>query len=349
MRRPVTAALAGLCALAATATACAPTREADTDTLVVSTFSFATEQFMEVVAEPFEERTGIEVVLDTGNNATRLTKLRINKERPDTDVVLISDYYAAIGKEMGLFERIDPETVPNMAEIQPWAVDPEGYGPAYTFQLLGLMYRTDLVEEEPTSWGALWDPEHPGGFALPDISVSAGPLMVLATGETYGSGPTDADTGFERLAAIGPDALQFYSSSTEVSSLLERGEIAMAPSLDNFAMNAVEAGQPIGFALPEEGRLMTANTAQIVNGAPNRAGAEAFVDFLLDPQVQSEVAEVIYDKPVHPDAQVTDLMTRVSGEAAVNPTEAGYHQGDLDLIAGERSSWLDRFVEEVAR
>ncbi|MFC7330520.1 ABC transporter substrate-binding protein [Marinactinospora rubrisoli] len=349
MRTGPLAALAGACALTVTVTACAPVRENETDTLVVSTFSFATEDFERVIAEPFEERTGIRVILDTGNNATRLTKLRINREHPDTDVVLISDYFAAIGEEMGLFEKVDPAAVPNMAEIQPWAVDPDGYGPAYTFQLLGVMYRTDLVEEPPASWDALWDPEHPGGFALPDISVSAGPLMVLAAGEAYGSGPTDADTGFERLAEIGPDALQFYSRSTEVSSLLERGEIAMAPSLDNFAMEAVASGQPIGFAVPERGRLMTANTAQIVRDAPNRAGAEAFIDFLLEPEVQSEVAQVIYDKPVHPDAEVTDLMLQVSGDAAVDPAGNGYRQGDPDLIAAERSAWLDRYVEEIER
>ncbi|RCV52279.1 ABC transporter substrate-binding protein [Marinitenerispora sediminis] len=349
MRAAPIPALAAVCTLVVAAGACAPVRENDTDTLVVSTFSFATEEFERVVAEPFEERTGIRVVLDTGNNATRLTKLRINREHPDTDVVLISDYFAAIGEDMGLFEQVDPAAVPNLAEIQPWAVDPDGYGPAYTYQLLGLMYRTDLVEEPPTSWDALWDPEHPGGFALPDISVSAGPLMVLAAGEAYGSGPTDAETGFERLAEIGPDALQFYSRSTEVSSLLERGEIAMAPSLDNFATESVAAGQPIGFAVPERGRLMTANTARIVAGAPNRAGAEAFIDFLLEPEVQSQMAEAFFDKPVHPDAEVPDLMTQVSGDAAVDPAGNGYRQGDLDLIAGERSAWLDRYVEEVER
>ncbi|WP_067972567.1 ABC transporter substrate-binding protein [Nocardiopsis trehalosi] len=348
MRR-ATAALAGALTAAMALTSCAATRENDTDTLVVSTFAFATEEFMEVVGEPFEERTGIEVVLDTGNNAGRLTKLRINKDAPDTDVVLISDYYAEIGREMDLFARIDPADVPNMADIQPWAVDPDGYGPAYTFQLLGLMYRTDMVDTPPDSWDALWDPEHPGGFALPDISVSAGPMFVLATGEAYGSGPGDAETGFRRLAEIGPDALQFYTGSTELTSLLERGEIAMAPGLDNFAMNSVEAGQPIGFAVPEEGRVMTANTAQIVAGAPNREGAEQFIDFLLEPEVQAEVAEVIYDKPVHPDAAVTPLMTEVSGDAAVDPAGAGYHQGDLRLIAEQRSAWLDRYIEEVAR
>lgn len=347
MRRAVAAA-AGALATTMVLTSCAATREDDTDTLVVSTFAFATEEFMQVIGEPFEEATGIEVVLDTGNNATRLTKLRINKEQPDTDVVLISDYYAQIGKEMELFEKVDEATVPTMAEIAPWAVDPDGYGPAYTFQLLGLMYRTDMVERPPDTWDALYESEVRGGYALPDISVSAGPMLVQATAEAYGSGPADVDTGFERLAGIGPEALQFYTRSTEFTSLLERGEVAMAPGLDNFAMNAVESGQPIGFAVPDKGRVMTANTAQIVSGAPNRAGAEKFVDFLLDPKVQSEVAEVIYDKPVHPDAEVTELMTDVAGDSAVDPAGTGYHQGDLELIAVERTAWLDRFVEEVA-
>ncbi|MFC7740914.1 extracellular solute-binding protein [Nocardiopsis composta] len=149
------AVLAGAVALAAAASSCASVREDDPDTLVVSTFAFATEEFMEVVGEPFEEETGIEVVLDTGTNAGRLTKLRINKEAPDTDVVLISDYYARIGADMGLFAEVDPADVPAMEGIWPWAVDPQGYGPAYTFQLLGMVYRTDLVDGVPDSWDDL--------------------------------------------------------------------------------------------------------------------------------------------------------------------------------------------------
>src|SRR5690606_23990939 len=202
------AVLAGAVALAAAASSCAAVREDDPDTLVVSTFAFATEEFMEVVGEPFEEETGIEVVLDTGTNAGRLTKLRINKEAPDTDVVLISDYYARIGADMGLFAEVDPADVPAMEGIWPWAVDPQGYGPAYTFQLLGMVYRTDLVDGVPDSWDDLGSG---GDYALPDISVSAGPMLVLAAGEHFGSGPADPDAGFEALAGLGPGALQFYT------------------------------------------------------------------------------------------------------------------------------------------
>lgn len=346
--RRLTAALAGALALAVVTASCAPVREDDPNTLVVSTFAFATEEFTQVVAEPFEAETGIEVVLDTGTNAGRLTKLRINEETPDTDVVLISDYYAQIGKDMGLFAPVDREDVPNLDAIQPWAVDPDGYGPAYTFQLLGLMYRTDLVEEAPDSWDDLWaKPE--GGYVLPDISVSAGPMFVLAAGEHFGSGHSDPDAGFEAMAGIGPDALQFYTGSTEVTSLLERGEIAMAPGLDNFAMGSVEAGQPIGFAVPDQGRVMTANTVQVVDGAPNSAGALAFADFLLRPEIQEGMAEALYDKPVALGADPTPVMEQVSQEAASDPIASGYHQGDLELIANERSAWLDRFTEEVAQ
>ncbi|WP_017592923.1 ABC transporter substrate-binding protein [Nocardiopsis potens] len=341
------AVLAGAVALTAAASSCAAVREDDPGTLVVSTFSFATEEFMQVVGEPFEEETGIEVVLDTGTNAGRLTKLRINKEAPDTDVVLISDYYARIGADMGLFAEVDPADVPAMEGIQPWAVDPEGYGPAYTFQLLGMLYRTDMVEEAPDSWDDLGSA--PGGYALPDISVSAGPMLVLAAGERYGSGPSDPDAGFGALAERGPGALQFYTRSTELTSLLERGEVAMAPGLDNFAMGSVEAGQPVGFAVPDEGRVMTANTVQVVRGAPNEAGALAFADFLLRPEVQEGIAEAMYDKPVAVEADPTPLMEEVSGEAAADPAGSGYHQGDLEMIARERSAWLDRFTEEVAR
>ncbi|MCO6009744.1 ABC transporter substrate-binding protein [Actinoallomurus purpureus] len=348
MRRQLPAVLAAL-VMAGTLAACAGKPTSDPKKLVVSTFGFGEQQFEQTVVKPFEQQTGIKVTVETGANADRLTKLRVDKNNPTTDVVMISDYFSTIGRQQGLFDKIDPAAVPNLSKIYDFAKDPAGYGPTYTYQLLGTLYRTDKVSKaEASSWQGLWDGKHKGQIAIPDISVSGGPTFLLATGQTFGTGPTDADTGFRKLKELKPDVLKFFTRSTELTSLLDRGEVVMAPGLDLFAVDLVKAGKPVAWVPPAKGRFLTANTVQLVKGAGNKAGAEKFINYLLDAGVQARAAQAYYDKPVNKGAKVPELLTKVAGDAAADPQRAGYGPADLDLIAKNRDAWIQRFAREVS-
>lgn len=331
------------------AASCAGTSSADPKKLVVSAFGFGEDQFERTVVVPFERQTGIRVTVESGTNADRLTKLRINRSAPTDDVVLISDYFGAIGRQQGLFERIDPARIPNLSKVYGFAKDPAGYGPAYTYQLLGMLYRTDKVARSvASSWASLWDGRYRGRIAVPDISVTGGPTFLMAVGQTFGNGPSDAGTGFRELSRLRPDVLKFFTSTTEVTSLLDRGEVVMAPGLDIFAAASVREGKPIGWLPPATGRFLTANTAQIVKGAPNKAGAERFINYLLDANVQARAAQAYYDKPVNREAKVPALLTKVAGPAAADPGAAGFGPADIGLIARQRDAWVQRFAREVS-
>lgn len=333
--------------IAFTLSGCAESAKADPKKLTVSTFGFGADRFEETVIKPFEKKTGIDVTLETGANADRLTKLRVNKNDPTVDVVMISDLFAAMGQKQGLFDKVDPEKVPNMAKIYDFAKSQDGYGPAYTYQLLGMLYRTDKVKQPPTVQ-TLWDAKYKGKVAVPDLSTSAGVPFLQAVSATYGSGPKDTDTGFKKLSDLKPNVLKFFNRSTELVSLLDRGEVEMAPGLDLFAVDPAKAGKPIGWVPFDKGRYVAANTAQIVKGAKNKAGAEKFLDYLLSADVQEKAAASFSDKPVNKDAKVPAAITKVSGEAASDPAAAGFTSPDLKYSVEHNDAWVDRFQREVS-
>lgn len=137
--------------------------------------------------------------------------------------MLISDTFAALGQEQDLFQRFDAEDVPNLAELNEFAVDDAYAGPAYTYQLNGILYRSDeITSEEAAEWSLFEDPALAGKVALPDISATAGQLTVSGIAEAYGSGPYDVDTAFSVMGDWAPDVLQFYTSTTEVSNLISQ-------------------------------------------------------------------------------------------------------------------------------
>ena len=322
--------------------------EPDADTITVSTFPFGVEEFQEAVIDPFTEKTGIEVVVDTGSNSDRLSQLQVAGGQPDVDVMLISDYYAALGQEDDLFQQVDASAVPSLDEIADFAKEDTYLGPAYSYQLNGTMYSTDeLTADEAAKWSLYGEDELSGKVALPDISVTAGQLMVSGVAAEYGDGPYDIDAALDQLGEWAPGVLQFYSSSTEVTNLLTQGEIVAADSLSGFATDLVESGEPIAWTAPATGRYMATNRAMIPTGAENVDGANQFVDYLLSVEAQTSSAEIVGDLPVNPGATVPDTIEAVVGDIASDPVAAGYSTLDPTELVPTRSDWVDRFAREV--
>ncbi|GAA3165389.1 MULTISPECIES: ABC transporter substrate-binding protein [Nonomuraea] len=345
-RRAVLAVALTLLAAAGCSGSSSGDEQAAQNTLVVSTFPFGVKEFEQAVVDPFTKKTGIKVELDTGSNADRLSKLKLAKGEPEADVVLISDYFAALGQKDGLFEKVD---VPAMKELAPFATEGAYDGPAYTHQLNGVIYNTDkLTKEQAADWQLFGNAAYQKKVALPDISVTAGQLMISGVGEAYGKGPYDIDASLRTLAGWAPNVLQFYSSTTEVTNLLSQGEIVAADALSGFATQLVTSGEPIAWTAPAKGRYMATNRAMIPKGARNQDGAKKFIDYLLSAEAQSATAKIVGDLPVNPKADIPPDIAKVTGEAAKDPVAAGYKTLDPAQLVDTRDAWVKRFTREVA-
>lgn len=323
--------------------------DSGSDVLVVSTFPFGVELLQEAVIDPFTEATGIEVEIATGSNADRLSQLQLTDGvDPGVDVMMISDYYAALGQEGDLFQQVDASAVPNLDEIADFAKEDSYLGPAYSYQLNGTLYRTDELDaDEASSWDLYGDADYAGKLALPDISVTAGQLAVSGVAATYGDGPYDVDTAFETMGEWAPGILQFYSSSTEVTNLITQGEIVAADSLSGFATDLIASGEPVAWTAPSEGAYMATNRAMIPTGAANVDAAEQFIDYLLSVEAQTSSAAIVGDLPVNPAAEIPDEILAVVGDIAADPIAAGFATLDPTELVPTRSEWVDRFAREV--
>jgi putative spermidine/putrescine transport system substrate-binding protein len=315
--------------------------------LVLSTFPFGVEEFQEAVIDPFTEATGIEVEVETGSNADRLSQLQAANGKAGADVVLISDYYAALGQESKLFQPVPADKVPNLAKIAAFAKEEAYQGPAYSYQLNGTIFNTEkLTAADAAKWD-VYAGANAKKVALPDISVTAGQLMISGVGETYGSGPYDIDAALTTLKGWAPGVLQFYSSSTEVTNLLTQGEIVAADSLNGFATELMASGEKVAWTPPATGKYMATNRAMVPASAANAENAYKFIDYLLGTQAQSESAELVGDLPVNPEATVPAKITAVVGDIAKDPAKAGYSTLDPAKLVPTRKEWVDRFAREV--
>ncbi|MBF4993275.1 extracellular solute-binding protein [Arthrobacter gandavensis] len=323
--------------------------DGDSKTLVLSAFPFGAEAFEEAVVKPFEDKTGITVEIETGSNADRLSSLELAGGDSGVDVMLMSDFYAAMGEEKDLFQAVDAEKIPNLENIADFAVSDDFSGPSYSYQLNGVLYRTgDVSAEEAASWDLYGNSDYAGRVAFPDISTTGGQLSVTGVADTYGQDPYDIDAALEAIGGWSPNILKFVSSSTEITNLLVQGEIVASPTLNGFATDLIENGEPVAWTATDEGRYMATNRVLIPSGAKNVDAAHEFIDYLLSTEAQTASAELVGDLPVNPEATVPDSLTAVVGDIAQDPIAAGFSTLDFPTIVANYDTWVDRFAREAS-
>lgn len=274
--------------------------------LRISTFSFNAELVQKNIYDPFMEATGCELIVETGKNAERVTKI---KESPENyDIVIIGDAFIADLIDADLIDTIDTSKLTNLDALYDNAKAPfgEGYGPAYSFNRLGIVYDKSTCPIEITSWEDLWNPELAGSIAIPDITTTSGPLMYYSVAETTGLVPgTDDEEILARFEELKPNIMKTYTSANDTITMLNQGEISVAVLLDYSYTAAQSASDDYVWVDPIEGVYSGFNAVNIIKGCENKELAEAFVDFYISKEVQLAEALDGVDAPVRMDVELT--------------------------------------------
>lgn len=274
--------------------------------LRLSTFSFNAELVQKNIYDPFEEATGCKVIVETGKNAERVTKI---KESPENyDVVVIGDAFIADLIDADLIETIDTSKLTNLDAIYDNAKAPFGeeYGPAYSFNRMGIVYDKSTCPIEITSWEDLWNPELADSIAIPDITTTTGPLMYFSVAKMAGLTPgKDDDAIMAKFEELKPNIMKTYTSANDTITMLNQGEISVAVLLDYSYTAAQSASDDYVWVDPAEGVYSGFNTVNIIKGCANKELAEAFVDFYISKEVQLAEALDGVDAPVRTDVELT--------------------------------------------
>jgi len=338
MNQPRTVILAAVSGLALTAAS------AQAETLTISWWGFNGEKLDQYIVQPFQEKCGCELVFETGNNADRLNKVKI-RDGAGVDVIYLTDSFSQIGVEEGLFQKIDPAKIPNLAGIYDLAKDPQGgYGPAYTIGRVGIVYDSAKVNPPITSWADLWREDLASQVSLPGITTTAGPMVVMIAGEKAGTDAFEnADPAFAEVEKLKPNVVKNYNTGSEMINLFSTGEITVSLTQD-FTLAQLRAAVPtIEWADLEDGAIATLNTVNIPKGAANVDLAHEFINFILDPALQETLAKNGVDAPVATAVTLTpeEAAQWTYGREMID----GLQRVDYSKMNPAKDAWVDRWNE----
>jgi putative spermidine/putrescine transport system substrate-binding protein len=315
--------------------------------LVISTWGFSEDFFRKEVYEPFEKEHNVKIVVEIGNNAERLNKIRQGSS--EVDLIYLSDYYAQQGIESGLFEKIDRSKIPNIEQIYDIAKAPLGeeYGPAYTIGQFGIAYSPSVLKTEVKSWKDLWNPELADKLTLPNITSTTGPMLLDAASLVAGSQEFNEDQAFAKLKEINGNVVKYYSKTSEYVNMFSQGEIAAGPIMEMYFKDIQAAVPEAKFVTPEEGGYAVMNTVNIVKGSKHKELAEKFINWHLSKEVQEKAAKAKVDSPVNTTVQLSDEETKgiTYGAEVINKLR----KLDMKFVNEHSKAWIDRWNREITQ
>ena len=318
--------------------------------LVVATWGWAEAGLMELAAD-FEETYNCTIVVDpTSGNGDRLNKLMAERNDPTADVVMLTKSFAETGAQEGLFEPIDTSVVTSLDHLYDFALDANGYGPCYSLCRYGIMYNADALEqlglEPPTSYQDLFDDKYAGMVALPDMTSTAGPYMLVAMAEAMGGSQEDVTPAMTLMQEKKDNINIWYTASSDVVNAFTTGEANITVFMDINMPGLTETGLNMVWTDAEEGSFAAPATINVVKGCQNPELAQLFVEYMISDETQSRVAETMNEAPVNKNATMPDELKSylAFGEDAMNALK----QFDETYITTAKDAWIDTFQRTVS-
>lgn len=261
------------------------------EVIVYSPFS---DEFMQALARPFTQQTGIRVlniVISTGESQSRL---RAEAARPQADFWLsVRPAILQQAFDEGLIEAYEPAGADT---VQPaFRYDAEHITAIGTYPLV-FFFNTQAVERAgvpvPTGdWDQLLDEAYRGQIVMPHPATSGTAYSAIATilQRAIQSGGTEED-GWAYVGALTPNIAQFTRSGRAPQTLVSQGEYPVGIGFYDAVWQLQQEGFPVEVVIPNPVFAEPYGGA-VVAGAPNPDNARRFFDYLLTLDAQNVLGQ----------------------------------------------------------
>lgn len=257
----------------------------DTGKLVL--YASWSEDRVNPLVQGFTEKTGIEVSVVTGGTSELINRIVAEKDNPLGDVL----WGGGAASYIPIEEYLMTYETSEIGSLQEICIDPEHTWYGFSIEPLVVIYNTKLVtgDDIPTGWKDLADPKWAGKMAVVDPTKSSSAYATfLAILEAYGK---DDGKGHEFVKQIIANTQGNILSSSSLSyKTVADGEFMVSQTGEESALKYIKDGADLGMVFPEEGTDAIVSPIAGIKGGPNEKSAQMFIDYMLSPDVQNQLA-----------------------------------------------------------
>jgi spermidine/putrescine transport system substrate-binding protein len=264
----------------------ANTAAADGELVIYHWFEYIPAELL----EKFTAETGINVTMDTyDSNEAMLASLKAGG-MGTYDVAVPTDYMVTIMAGEGLLDTVADGELANKGNIAPEWSDPS-FDPGWTHSVpyqwgsTSFSVNTENYSGDINTTDLLFNPpaELSGKINMLD---SQGEVLAMAA---IHMGIPQCSTDRAELSALndmlqGAKAHWASFNSDTAKEVLVSGDVTVGMIFDGFSAKARADRASITYSFPTQGYVVWMDSIVLLNDAPNRESAIAFMDFMLEPE-----------------------------------------------------------------
>jgi putative spermidine/putrescine transport system substrate-binding protein len=313
------------------------------------------ENVMAYIAPRLRQSQGVELVAEAIGSANMVERITAQGATPR---VSVAHFDFPIGLDAcgnGMCKPVDVARAPNVGRMFDWAMAKDAEGRpivlATNVQGVGIVYNEEALRRAnipaPTSWADLARRDLRGRVALVAPQSTMGTAMLVMLARNAGGGETNIDPGFARTRELQPNLHSIFTWSSELSNLLQLGEVWVAVTQSSLAPAMRAQGVPMRFVLPREGTPTVNGGVSLVRNGPCDAAAHDYLNLYFSDEFQAlRMREGGITSPVSTAwALLTEEQKR---EAAIRPEDFPQLIGlDWAAINAARPGWIQRWQREI--
>ncbi|HHT57671.1 MAG TPA: ABC transporter substrate-binding protein [Herbinix luporum] len=240
--------------------------------------------------ELFEEETGIKVIMDEFDTNEEMYP-KIQAGAINYDVVCPSDYMIQKMIENDLLYELNFDNIPNIKYIDPKHLenseefDPGNkYSVPYCWGTVGILYNKTMVDEPVDSWGIIFDEKYSGEILMMDSVRDAFGIALKYLG--YDLNSTNEAELEEAKALLQKQypLVQAYVVD-QVRDKMIGDEAALGVIYSGEAIYTSRKNPNLEYVVPKEGSNVWIDSWVIPKNSKNKENAEAFINFMCDPEI----------------------------------------------------------------
>lgn len=302
------------------------------------------------VIDMFEEETGITVkYANFTTNEEMFTKVEAGAGT--YDVLFPSEYMVERLINNDLLAELDLSAMPNFANVKEGLKNPS-YDPGnkhsvpYMWGTLGILYNTEMVDGEITSWSALFDQKNAGKVIMMNSMRDTIGLALKYLGYSMNTrDEAEINAAKDILVKQKQDKIESGYLLDETKDKMVGNEAAIAIIYSGDAQYAIEKNDKLKYVIPEEGSNIWTDSMCIPKSSQHVAEAQQFIDFMCRPDIaQMNFEYIYYCSPIQ---QVADgLSEEDAASATINPSEevvarCEYFNDVSDCMELYENAWME--------
>lgn len=261
------------------------------------------------VEEPFLISQGWEVLQDQAGDPQRRSKLLAEKRLPrgTTDVQGLSAINMFQMHDAGVAAPIDYGRLKNAANLIPSMKYPYGMGHIYSGKVA--VYSPKVIPTAPKSYKDVFDPKHGNKLGIIDIQYQ---YTLVCAALAAGGKINDLEPGKKLLLECKKAGARIYPTNEAFAQGLKVEEFGIGVMWKARVVQWQNAGISVESVTPAEGALAYISGFIVPKNAPNKDGAYAYLDAMLEKKAQEAFAVDMGYNPTVTNAVVApDLNKRI--------------------------------------